>query len=465
NFGSYTFANLDDFLNGNNATNYVRSYSLVDEASGDKTKAAADFNAMQIGLYAQDEWAICSKFTLTGGIRVDVPAIVNDPKVDVVFNDTIAAFSSKYPVAEGIRAGKAPDGQLMLSPRVGFEYDMKGNRKSIIRGGIGIFTSRIPFVWPGAMFTNNGLTIGRVTEADLGGSVAFRPDVNNQYTNPNFAIPSGEVDLFTKDFKYPQVFKTNLAWDQKFAHGFELSLEGLFTKTLNNIVYTQVNSDPTVKFNWTGTPDTRPVYVNKNLVNIYGGGVYVASNTNKGYTYNLTASVSKEFGGSLDLYVAYNYGDGKATQEGTSSQNSSQWRGQVGINGRNFPVLGRTDFAIGHRVLTNLTFHHNWNKALRTSISVFYNGESGDAFSYVFAGGSSAQNINGERGSTGRNRTLIYVPKDQSEIHLVDYTAGGTTVTAAEQWTNFNALIESDKGLSDRRGQYSEKNGSFAPFN
>jgi hypothetical protein len=310
------------------------------------------------------------------------------------------------------------------------------------------------------------LTIGRVTQADITGGAAFRSDVNNQYTNPNFSIPSGEMDLFVKDFKYPQVFRTNLAWDQKFDNGFEFSLEGLFTKTLNNIVYTQVNSDPTVKFNWTGSPDTRSVYFNRNLVNIYGGGVYIASNTDEGYTYNLTASVAKQFGKDFSAYVAYNYGDGKASQEGTSSQNSSQWRGQTGVDGRNFPVLGRTDFAIGHRILTNLTYKHEWTEGIATSISLFYNGESGETFSYVFAGGASAQNINGERGSTGRNRTLIFVPSDQSESHLVDYsTSGGTTVTAAEQWANFNALIESDKGLSDRRGQYAEKNSSFAPFN
>jgi len=469
NFGSYTFPNLASFITPDslghyNASTYVRSYSLIDDASGDETKAAADFSAMQIGLYAQDEWSVSPKFTLTAGLRLDVPVITSDPVKDQVFNDTIGVFQAAYPVANDIEAGKAPDGQLMLSPRVGFQYDVKGNRNTIIRGGLGIFTSRIPFVWPGAMFTNNGLTIGRVTDADLGAPVPFIADVNQQYVHPNFSIPSGEMDLFTKDFKYPQVFKANLAWDQKLKGGLEFSLEGLFTKTLNNIVYTQVNSDPTVKFNFTGGPDNRPVYVNKNLVNIYGGGVYVASNTSEGYTYNLTASVAKQIG-HLKAYVAYNYGDGKAVQEGTSSQNSSQWRGQVSTDGRNFPVLGRTDFAIGQRILANLTYNLKWSERILTSVSVFYNGESGDAFSYVIAGGSAAQNINGDRGSTSRNRTLIYIPRDESEIKLVDYTAGTTTVTAAEQWANFNALIESDKGLSNHRGEYAPKNGSFAPFN
>jgi hypothetical protein len=464
NFGTYNFSSLEAFLTGQNATSYVRSYSLIDDASGDETTAAADFNAMQLGFYVQDEWQVNQRLTLTGGLRLDIPVITTDPAVDEVFNDTVEVFVAAYPEAAGIESGVAPEGQLMFSPRVGFEFDVNGNRRTIVRGGAGIFTSRIPFVWPGSMFTNNGLTLGRVTQQDLGGSVAFISDVNQQYVNPNPPIPSGQIDIFTKDFKYPQVFRTNLAWDQKFGNGFEFSLEGLFTKTLNNIVYSQINSDPAVKFNWTGSGDDRPVYNNRRLVNIYNGGVYLAYNTDEGYTYNLTASLSKSFGQQFNAYFAYNYGDGKAVQEGTSSQNSSQWRGQVGYDGRNHPVLGRTDFAIGHRVLANLTWRKSWSEGLRTSISLFYNGESGEAFSYVI-GGSMGSNVNADNGSTGRNRTLIYVPVDENDINLIDYTANGVTVTAAEQWANLNALIESDNGLSDSRGTYVEKNGSFAPFN
>src|SRR5688572_16510551 len=275
---------------------------------GDDTEAAADFNAMQLGFYAQDEWAITPKFTLTGGLRLDIPVITSDPEDDGVFNDTVEVFQAYYPVANDVVAGKAPDGQLMLSPRLGFEFDVNGNRNTIIRGGAGIFTSRIPFVWPGGMFTNNGLTIGRVTQADLGGSVEFIPDVNNQYTNPNVTIPSGQLDLFTQDFKYPQMFRANLAWDQKFGDGFEFSIEGLFTKTLNNIIYTQLNSDTTVAFTMTGTGDNRNVYNNKDILGIYNGGIYLASNTSEGYTYNITGSISKRFGSDVNVYVAYNYG-------------------------------------------------------------------------------------------------------------------------------------------------------------
>ena len=464
NFGTYRFASVDAFINGENAIEYDRSYSLVDEISGDETSAAADFNAMQLGFYVQDQWTLNSKFSLTGGLRLDIPVITTDPALDQVLADNLDVFAAAYPIANNVTPGKAPDGQLMFSPRLGFEYAFSESRNTILRGGLGIFTSRIPFVWPGAMFTNNGLTLGRVDETNIPDGVAFRADVNNQYENPNFSIPSGQVDIFVNDFKYPQVFRTNLAIDTKFGDGFEFSLEGLFTKTLNNVLYTNVNSNPNVKFNFTNNGgDDRPVYVNQNLVNTYSA-VYVGSNTSEGYTYNITASIAKDFARNFSAFLAYNYGDAYAVNEGTSSQNSSQWRGQIGIDGRNHPMLGRSDFAQGHRIISSLAYKVNWNDNVGTSISLFYTGESGEAFSYVI-GGANARNLSGERGSTSSNRSLVYVPTDINDIHLVEYTAGGATVTVQTQWDNLNAYIESDPGLRDFRGQYVEKNGSFAPFN
>ena len=465
NFGTYRFASIDDFINGANAIEYDRSYSLVDELSGDETAAAADFNAMQLGFYVQDQWTISPKFTLTGGLRLDIPVITTDPALDTFFaNTALPVLAGAYPIAEGVIPGKAPDGQLMFSPRLGFEYAFDDARNTILRGGLGVFTSRIPFVWPGAMFTNNGLTLGRVDETNIQGGVQFRPDVNNQYTNPNFSIPQGQVDIFVDDFKYPQVFRTNLALDTKFGDGFEFSVEGLFTKTMNNVLYTNVNSDPAVKFNWTSGGDDRPVYFRRSLVNTYSAGVYVGSNTSEGYTYNITASLAKDFGRNFNAFIAYNYGDAHSINDGTSSQNSSQWRGQVHTDGRNNPVLGRSDYAQGHRFISSLAYSIPWTEGIKTTISLFYTGESGEAFSYVI-GGSSATNINQETGSASRNRSLVYVPIDMNDINLVEYTAGGQTVSVETQWNNLNAMIESDPGLRDFRGQYVEKNGSFAPFN
>ena len=464
NFGTYRFASLDDFLTNQPAKEFDRSYSLVDNITGSNTAAAADFNAMQLGFYAQNEWMVNRKLTVTGGLRIDIPVITTDPEEDTYFNNTaLPQLEQYYEIAEGVVAGEAPDGQIMFSPRLGFIYDFEGEGSKVLRGGAGIFTSRIPFVWPGAMFTNNGLTLGRVDEGDLG-DVYFNPDYQTQPVNPSFSIPSGQVDIFTKGFKYPQVFRTNLAYDFELPWGIVSTIEGLYTKTLNNIYYTNINSDPTVAFNWTGSPDNRDIYGNSSIDGRYSA-VYLAANTSKGYSYNLSASFAKKFAMGLTAMVAYSYGDAYALSEGTSSQNSSQWRGQVNINGRNNPSYGRSDFAVGHRVISSLTYAYNWTADgnNKTTVSLFVNGQSGTPFSYVL-GGRDARNIHRERGSTSRNRSLAFIPADASQINLVDYSSGENTITAEQQWANLNKVIEDDPYLKDNRGKYAEKNAAWSPF-
>jgi len=465
NFGVYRFASIDDFINGEPAFEYDRSYSLVDNTTGDVTGAAADFNAIQLGFYAQDEWSVNRNLTLTGGVRVDIPIITSEPGTHDSFNtSTLPAIQAQYEMAEGVVGGEAPDGQIMISPRLGFSYDLQGDGRNIIRGGAGIFTSRIPFVWPGAMFTNNGLTLGRVDEDDLEGDINFRADINNQYRNPNPTIPAGQIDIFTKDFKYPQVFRTNLAYDFVLPGEVIATIEGLYTKTLNNVLYTNVNSDPTEDFKWTGSPDNRSIFTGTDIDDTYSA-IYLASNTSEGYSYNISASFAKSFDFGLTATAAYSYGDAYALSEGTSSQNSSQWRGQVSVNGRNNPSFGRSDFAVGHRVLGTLSYGYNWTEDgnNKTTISVFMNGQSGNPYSYIIAG-SDARNLNNETGSNSRNRSLIYIPANASEINLVDYSVGDNVVTAAQQWENLNNLIEDDKYLSNNRGSYAEKNGAWSPF-
>lgn len=455
NFGSYDWDSIDDFINGVPAVEYDRSYSLVDELTGDGSAAAAEFNAIQLGFYAQDEWSVNNKFTLTAGLRLDVPIITDDPVEDTYFNNTARPAIEEFYDLGGARAGQAPQGQLMWSPRVGFNYDINGNSKNILRGGVGVFTSRIPFVWPGAMFNNNGLSIGGLDEDDVDGDIFFEPNINEQLTNPNFSVPAGQMDLFVEDFKYPQVFRTNLALDTELPGGIQATFEALYTKTLNNITYTNVNSDPTVDFAFTGAGNDNRERFNRDNIDPTYVAVYLAGNTNEGYTYNLSASFNKTFAWGLNATLAYNYGDGESLFDGTSSQNSSQWRGAINVAGRNQPILGRTDFSVGHRLIAAATYKLKWNEAenAATTFSMFYNGQSGSPFSYVI-GARAGQNIINERGSTGRNRTLAYIPANESEIALVN----------PEDWAVLDAFIEDNDYLRERRGQYAEKNGDRSPW-
>lgn len=465
NYGTYNFDNLDQFLSGDPASSYFRSYSLVDEITGDGSAAAADFNAMQLGFYLQDEWSISKRFSLTGGIRLDVPIITDDPVHDPSFeSETLGQIQRQYQIAEEIVPNSAPSGQLMWSPRIGFNYDIAGDRSYVVRGGMGVFTSRIPFVWPGAMFNNNGLTQGGVFLRD----VDFRPDINNQYVDENFSVPSGDLNLFVEDFKYPQVFRSNLAFDFVLPGGISTTLEGIYTNTLNNVVYTNVNNDITDVTTFDGTPDTRNYYTGSSIDPRYSA-IYIAHNTSQGESYTLTASFAKSFNfkkSDLNLQAAYTYGDAFALNEGTSSQNSSQWRGQVNIDGRNNPVFGRSDFATGHRTIAAGSFTYYWseNRVNATTISLFFNGQSGRAYSYIVGGGDDAENLNNETGSTGRLRSLMYIPVSQDDIVLVPYEDGDETVSASDQWINLDAFIKDDPYLSENRGNYAEKNSNFAPW-
>jgi hypothetical protein len=461
NFGQYTYANIDAFINNDLPAAYARGYSLVDNITGPGSQAAAAFNAMQLGFYAQDEWTVNSNLTLTYGLRIDIPIITSDPKDDGYINSTaLPAISQYYSVANNVRGGQAPDGQIMFSPRAGFSYDTFNDMGLKVRGGLGIFTSRIPFVWPGAMFNENGVTRGYVTLGNLGdGYNGFRSDINNQYVHPNIALPQGNISVFSKDFKYPQVFRTNLATDFELPYGVRTTLEAIYTKTLNALYYQNINSNPTVKFKWTGSSDNRPVYVNQDIVSQYSS-VYLGQNTSEGYGYNVSATFAKDFDFGLDATVAYSYGDSKSLADNTSSQNSSQWRGQVNIDGRNNPAYGRSDFAAGHRVITALNYRFNWTGDTNnsTTVSLFMNAQSGTPYSYVLGGG--IRNIAAERGSTSNNRSLVFVPASQNQINLIPVG----NLSPDEQWTNLNNYIENSKYLSSRRGEYAEKNGAFGPF-
>ena len=466
NYGSYTFDSLSAFMNNLNASVYNRSYSLVDNLTGDETSAAAEFNAMQLGFYLQDEIAINNRFSLTAGLRLDVPIITSNPKLDTFLQNTaISKIETYYDKAKDVKVGNAPDAQLMWSPRLGFTYQLCEEAKHTLRGGIGVFTSRVPFVWPGGMFNDNGLTIGTVSQRDIPGGVKFEPGVEKQYTNPNFKVPSGSVDLFVSGFKYPQVLRSNLGLDIKLPGNANLSIEGILSKTLNNIVYTNINSDTAKSANgpWSGGGDDRTVYANKSIVSNYSA-IYLASNTSKGSTYSITSSLSKRFHNGLSGSVSYTFGDAFSLSDGSSSQNSSQWRGQVNVDGRNNPDFGRSDYAIGHRVMANLGYVINWAKKslYNTSITLFYDGHNNQAYSYLI---DNASNPNGETGSTGRNRSLVYVPIDQNDITLVDYKdAKGNTISAATQWDNLNKYIDSDPYLSKHRGEYVEKNSNLGLF-
>ncbi|MCX6270171.1 MAG: TonB-dependent receptor, partial [Bacteroidetes bacterium] len=290
-FGRYNFANISQFINGLDKATYSHSYSLVDNVTGDGSKAAADFNAMQLGIYVQDEWKVTRKLSFTGGIRFDIPMFRDNPIEIPQFDTTLAKMEEAGYDLKGAKSGSMPASQPMVSPRIGFNYDPYGNQKTQVRGGVGIFTSRIPFVWPAGAYSNNGMIIGGLSITR--DTVAFNPNPDTQYTAESIGLitkkPSGEINLFARDFKYPQVFRASLAVDQKLPWwGLIGSTEIIYTKTLNNIILYNLNIRPST-VNLSGGQDTRPIYGSGGSVNLIEprySGVYLIDNTSNGRGYN-----------------------------------------------------------------------------------------------------------------------------------------------------------------------------------
>ncbi|MDX1627595.1 MAG: hypothetical protein R3345_02795, partial [Fulvivirga sp.] len=472
NFGRYTFFSPGSFLDpATVAGEFERSFSQVDNVTGDDSDAIAAFEQIYVGAYFQDEIRVNDKMKVIAGIRFDIPFWLTDQPLNAEFNNnTIPAIESFGYDLEGARTGEFIKPQVMIAPRVGFNYDVNGDETLQVRGGLGFFTSRIPLVWPGGAYNNYGFNIGEVAIDDQ----PFIADVNNQPVgvdengDPIFTVdtndptPSGQIDLFAEDFKVPQVFKANLAVDKKLPWGMVGTIEALYTKYVNNVRYQNLNLKPSTE-NLTGTPDDRPIF--DGLIPRFGGdpidptysNIILATNTSEGYAYNLVASLTKPFDNGFDATVSYSYGDAYTLFDGTSSQNNSQWRGFYNVNGRNNEgEAQRSNFAQGHRIFAQLSYSKEYFNFGKTKISLIYNGQSGRPFTYVL-GARNFQIV--DDGGFDFNE-LAYVPASQGEIVLVD--DGG--LTAAQQWDILNSYIEGNDYLSDIRGEYVERNGDRLPF-
>ncbi len=424
------------------------------------TNLGPAFNAMQLAFYGQDEIQINPDFKLTLGIRFDIPIFSDDPPLDnTAFNSTtIPLLESAGWDLQGARASQAPSTQIMLSPRIGFNYDVSGDKSTQLRGGIGIFTSRVPWVWPGGMFIRNGLN--SAFNVDFGQPIYASESewLTNLTTDVS---PAGDVDLFTENFKYPQIFRASLAMDKKIFAGrdgflgdWDGTVELTYTKTLNNMDVKQINISPQP----TGTlggADNRPTIDFGTKLDPTYENVTLVSNTSEGYTFNFTAQASKQFSKNSFLNIAYSYTDAESLLDGRGFINNTNWLTVLSVQGNNNPSVTRSTFAAGSRLTAFYSHKFNYSENAATTISLFYTAKSGSPFSYVY------NNPISDTSTSADYNDLLYVPASQGEINLVDVDGGAT---ADQQWAALDAFIASDDYLNSRRGDYAEPNQSRTPF-
>ena len=444
--GRWRFSNLNDFLNG--VPNRLEATFAADP-DGDPMPAAR-FSAAQLSLYAQDEFEVDPSFKLTYGLRVDLPIYNSTPKFNQRVEDTFGDL--------GYSTSIKPKSKLLWSPRVGFNWDIVGDRSVQLRGGSGIFTGRVPFVWLSNQFSQDGVTYGNI-DIRRAGLNGFTPNIDD-YRNLGPAGGSAEINLVDPDFKVPQTWRNNLAVDAKLPGGIIGTLEGIYSKTINNIVYSDINIFETgvLAPELTNGADNRVVYTGGRVNQAFTNAILL-SNTNKGYNYSLTAQLQKHFLFGLNAMVAYTNGKSTAVNDGNSSTAKSNWEFVQTVNSPNGPVSSYSNFDIRHRIVGSLDYSiaYGKNKEFATSFSLFYAGSSGTPFSFVYNG-----DLNGDG---GQGNDLIYVPKDRSEINLVNLTLNdGSVITADQQWENLDAFINNSDYLNKKRGQYTERNGARMPW-
>ena len=477
NYGTYTYNFVNHWLQDLKPAQYSRSFSLVDNITGDGSAAGTAFNTLRAGFFVGDQWQVSDKFELNFGLRFDNFEFLTTPNEDKYFNTmALPVLASKWDM-QGARSGQRPQPQLSMSPRIGFTYQAEESLK--IRGGIGAFTGRVPLVWPGGVYNNTGVNVGGIALNNP--AITFRADPFKQY-NPSdvgvtAATPSGQIDLIAKDFKLPKVLKASLGFDKNFGQGWKWTGDLLFQKNINEIVYYNVFAGQTTKnelgqdvylaINGASTAYTKFDFdpATAGVQNPYSTGIFLIANgkKDKGLSYNFTTAIDKSFSKGWSFNLSYGYGDSYTLFDGTSSQNNSQWRYIETKNGRNNIALSRSDFAQLHRFSSFVSKKFSYaDKRLATTISMFYNGQSGSPYSYVY----SRSMIYDQNGANGESTDLIYVPKDLADWSKFAeaYTTSGITYSVAQQWEAFDKYITNDKYLNKKRGQFVDRNGAVLPW-
>jgi outer membrane receptor protein involved in Fe transport len=460
----YMYRNINDFLNNAAPVAYSYTYSLVPDKTDDNGGVySANVKAGQLGLYVQDEINVNDRLKVTLGLRVDKSIYLERP----LENPTIKAFT--FPNSEGkatnYSTGQWPAQKFLWSPRVGFRWDVMGDKSMIVRGGAGIFTGRFPFVFLTNMPSNSQMYQGNVTVTSGLGSYLFNPNPNAYRGNFSSVaggpLPTGAaLVLVDKDFVFPQVARFNLAVDKRLGKGWSVTFEAIVNKDINAIIMRNANElAPDTRF--TGV-DGRPRY------SLTGNGTaavalrrlypvlptaIILENTNKGGGFQLSAQVNKALGNGWSAMAAYTFTAMMDVTSNPGSTAASVWNSNPTINTQNTQELGMAQGAIPHRFIGFISYSFKYAKHFATNVSLWYEGSSQNNFSYVYQ-----NDMNGD----GNAADLMYIPRNQSEIIFVPIT-GATPYSAQAQWEAFDKFIE-NSSLKKRRGQYVSRNEALYPW-
>ena len=455
----YRFSSLNAFL-----TNQAPSvFAVAYDPSNRLGIKVPEAQFAQLGIYLQDMYTVTNKLKVTYGLRVDKPFYPYDPPRNPALETVI--FKDPNGVDEQFDVSKWPDDKLLFSPRLGFTYDVKGNKSLIVRGGTGIFTGRIPFIWLVNQVGDDGVVraIYQPTGTELA-AIRYSPDRTTYIpTNPpavGTTIPNNSsYSAAAKEFKMPQVWRSNLAVDKRFANNYTVTFEAIYTKMVNNVYFRNANLGPESGM-LGGVADKRPVYNNAAGArpNALVNQMIVMDNISKGYSLALTAQLQKAFSDKWEAGLAYTYTLAKEVAIGSSDQSGSGFNTNNITFNPNKPDLGYSNYSIPHRIVANISYRLEYlDKQMATTFSLFYAGQPQERYTFRYA-----NDINGD----GQRNDVMYIPKDPSEISFVDgFVSSGKTYTAQQQSDAFFAFIDNDKYLKKHKGEYMKKYGATLPWN
>lgn len=419
-YGYYFFPSLDAFEAGQ-----AREYS-ISFATGDNPRRATEFEVRQYGVYAGDQWRVGDNLTLTLGVRADMPDFVDTPSFNPMVQNAI-----------GYSTAATPSDDPVISPRIGFNWDPTGAGRQQLRGGIGVFAGRTPYVWVSNAYANTGVESQSLSAR---GDIQFNPD---PFTQPRDLGRAGSVsvDLIDPDFELPRVLRATLGYDQELFWGVRGTVEGIWSQTQEDVFYYNVNKQQT----GTSPLDGRPTYSN---VSTDLRDAVLLSNTSKGEEMMASLQLSRPITRGLTLSAGYAYMDAQSAFDATSSRAISNFqffpnRGDI-FEQRTatsmFEVQDRFNAAVSYNFGTGFLNH---------TIGLFYNAESGRPYSLMMGGDPNRDGY--------FTNDLLYVPGSEDEIILQN---------SRGQVVPYSTLADflRSAGIDPTAGRILERNESQAPW-
>jgi outer membrane receptor protein involved in Fe transport len=450
----YQFASLSDFYTDKAPTafGYTFTYPGVDPLS--------KLNFSQYAFYVQDEIKFNSRFKMMVGIRLDKADYGDDP----VANPAIAGltFRDWNGNPYKVQADKWPVSPLLVNPRLGFTWDVKGDKSMLVRGGFGLFTGRNPFVW----FTNqpsNAYGLQGTVEYSYDNTVQ-RAFLNTIKFNPNpdayrdsfpktpTSIPSGSILAgVDPNFKLPRVFRFSLGFDQKLSEDVTFTMEMIYNKDINALAQYNVNRVAANGTPWNGS-DKRAQWLTARSVVPTVGNALVLTNTDKGQAFVFTAQLQKRFSKNWEASIAYTFTHSMDNSSNPGAQANQAWQNNSSVSGQNDLEYSISEFSTPNRFVGFINYRFEWLRHFGTQVSLVYTGFNAGRNSYVYN-----NDVNND-GNTGTD--LLYIPKDRSDIIFVPTAR----YSAQQQADAFWDYVAQDDYLNDHKGQYAERNGVLLPF-